>query len=115
MQSVVPHCCEQSVTWNQRESREGGKCTRFTLNTEEEEERVTHKAHLHRDKGGSLYLCVEDGHNSVFGFPHILPLPAHLDVRICREKGIKKVKCMFTNPCFILSQVQCETVEHKSI
>lgn len=33
----------------------------------------------------SLYLCVQDGHNSVFGFPHVLSLPTHLDVRICRK------------------------------
>lgn len=34
----------------------------------------------------SLYLCVKDWHDSVFGLPHILPLPTHLDVRICRGK-----------------------------
>lgn len=33
-----------------------------------------------------LYLCIEDRHYSVFGFPYILPLPAHLDVWIWQGK-----------------------------
>lgn len=37
------------------------------------------------------YLCVKNRHNSVFGFPHILPLPAHLDVWICRGEEKKGV------------------------
>lgn len=32
-----------------------------------------------------IYLGVEHRHNSVFGFSHVLPLPAHLDVWICKE------------------------------
>jgi len=43
------------------------------------------QSNLYLDKRCLPYLCVEDGHNSVFGFPHIVPLPAHLDVWICRE------------------------------
>lgn len=33
-----------------------------------------------------VYLGVKDRHNSVFGFPHVLPPSTHLDVGICSDR-----------------------------
>lgn len=45
-----------------------------------------------------VYLCVKDGHDSVFGFPHILPPSTHLDVGICSDQGqrFQQVYCSRT-------------------
>lgn len=44
----------------------------------------------YKEQGDNVvYLCVEDRHNSVFGFPHVLPPSTHLDVGICSDSKDK--------------------------
>lgn len=40
-------------------------------------------------QGDNVYLRVEDRHNSIFGFPHVLPPSTHLDVGICTDSKDK--------------------------